>query len=38
MNGSVAKGYMSVDDLIRRIRKFHPEDNMDLVRKAYEFA
>ena len=38
MTANAAKGYMSVDDLIRRIRKFHPEDNMDLVRKAYEFA
>ena len=38
MNTGAVKGYMSVDDLIRRIRKFHPEDNMDLVRKAYEFA
>ena len=38
MTGNTAKGYMSIDDLIRRIRKFHPEDNMDLVRKAYAFA
>ena len=38
MTGNTSKGYMSIDDLIRRIRKFHPEDNMDLVRKAYAFA
>ena len=38
MTGSQPKGYMCVEDLIRRIRKFHPEDNMDLVRKAYEYA
>ena len=38
MTGAETKGYMSLDDLIRRIRKFHPEDDMDVVRKAYEFA
>ena len=38
MTGSDAKGYMSLDDLIRRIRKFHPEDDMDVVRRAYAFA
>ena len=38
MNGSDAKGYMCLEDLIRRIRKFHPDDNMDVVRKAYEYA
>ena len=30
--------YISVDELIERIRRYHPDDNMDLVRKAYEFA
>ena len=29
---------MSVEDLIRRIRKYHPEDDMDLVRRAYQYA
>ena len=38
MTSNAAKGYMGVEDLIRRIRKFHPEDNMDLVRRAYEYA
>jgi len=38
LTGNASKGYMSIEDLIRRIRKFHPEDNMDLVRKAYEYA
>ena len=38
MTGTDAKGYMSLDDLIRRIRKFHPEDDMGVVRRAYEFA
>ena len=30
--------YMSVDELIGRIQKYHPDDDMDLVRRAYEFA
>ena len=34
MTDTGAKGYMSLDDLIRRIRKFHPEDDMDVVRRA----
>ncbi len=38
MAGVEGKGYISLDDLIRRIRKYHPEDDMELVRKAYEFA
>ena len=38
MTDTGAKGYMSLDDLVRRIRKFHPEDDMDVVRRAYEFA
>ena len=38
MTGTDVKGYMSLDDLVRRIRKFHPEDDMDVVRRAYEFA
>ncbi len=30
--------YISVEELISRIRKYHPEDDMTLVRRAYEFA
>ncbi len=38
MMDSTSCGCMSLDELIRRIRKFHPEDDMDLVRRAYAFA
>ncbi|MGN1005888.1 MAG: RelA/SpoT family protein [Aristaeellaceae bacterium] len=38
MTGNAEQGYMSVEDLIRRIRKYHPEDDMDLVRRAYHYA
>ena len=38
MTGNAEQGYMSVEDLIRRIRKYHPEDDMDLVRRAYQYA
>ena len=30
--------YISSDELIERIRRYHPEDDMDLVRRAYEFS
>ncbi len=30
--------YISVDELVERIRKYHPEDDMELVRRAYAFA
>jgi len=30
--------YISVDELIAKIRKYHPDDDMDLVRRAYAFA
>jgi len=30
--------YISADELIERIRRYHPEDDMDLVRRAYEFS
>ena len=30
--------YMSADELISRIQKYHADDDMDLVRRAYEFA
>ena len=38
MSGNMNLGYMSVDDLISRIQKFHPESDMDLVRRAYAYA
>ena len=38
MSGNTNLGYMSVDDLISRIQKFHPESDMDLVRRAYAYA
>ena len=38
MTGNAEQGYMSVEDLIRRIRKYHPEDDMELVRRAYQYA
>ena len=30
--------YISSDELIERISRYHPDDNMDLVRRAYEFS
>ena len=30
--------YISSDELIERIRRYHPEDDMDLVRRAYKFS
>ena len=30
--------YISADELIERIRRYHPEDDMDLVRRAYDYA
>ena len=32
------KAYIGVEELIARMRKFHPDDDMDLVRRAYDFA
>ena len=32
------KPYISADELIRRIRKYHPDDDMSLVQRAYEYA
>jgi len=32
------KPYISAEELVARMRKYHPEDDMDLVRRAYEFA
>ena len=30
--------YISVEELIERIRLYHPDDDMDLVRRAYAFS
>ena len=30
-----SNAYISVDELVERIRKYHPEDDMELVRRAY---
>ena len=38
MTDTEIRPYISVDELISRIRKYHPEDDMTLVRRAYEFA
>ena len=38
MSGNTNLGYMCVEDLISRIQKFHPESDMDLVRRAYAYA
>ena len=32
------RAYIGVDELIEKIRKYHPDDDMDLVRRAYAFA
>ena len=38
MSETGLRPYISVDELISRIRKYHPDDDMSLVRRAYEFA
>ncbi len=38
MTESSLRPYISADELISRIRKYHPEDDMDLVQRAYAFA
>ena len=30
--------YISVEELIEKIRRYHPDDDMDLVRRAYAFS
>ena len=30
--------FIPVEELIDKIRRYHPDDDMDLVRRAYEFA
>ena len=38
MSENAIRAYMSVDELIGRIAKYHPDDDMDLVRRAYDYA
>ena len=38
MSESGLRPYIEVDELISRIQKYHPEDDMDMVRRAYAFA
>ena len=38
MSETGVRAYVSVDELIARIQKYHPDDDMDLVRQAYDFA
>ena len=37
-DGADMRAYIGVDELIDKIRKYHPDDDMDLVRRAYAFA
>ena len=32
------RAYLSVEELIARISKYHPGDDMDMVRRAYDYA
>ena len=38
MSETGIRPYISVDELIGRIQKYHPDDDMDLVRRAYGYA
>ena len=38
MSETELRPYISAEELISRIRKYHPDDDMDLVQRAYEFA
>ena len=38
MSDTGMRPYISVDELIGRIQKYHPDDDMDLVSRAYAFA
>ena len=38
MSETGVRAYVSVDELISRIQKYHPDDDMELVRRAYDFA
>ena len=38
MSETALKPYISSQELIGRIRKYHPDDDMSLVQRAYEYA
>ena len=38
MSESNLRPYISAEELISRIRKYHPGDDMDMVQRAYEYA
>lgn len=38
MSETGIRPYISVDELIGRIQKYHPDDDMELVRRAYDYA
>ena len=38
MQDTVLKPYISSEELIGRIRKYHPDDDMSLVQRAYDYA
>ena len=38
MSETGMRPYISVDELIGRIQKYHPDDDMDLVSRAYAYA
>ncbi len=38
MTENSLRPYISAEELISRIRKYHPEDDMDMVKRAYEYA
>ena len=38
MSDTTMKPYISAEELIGRIRKYHPDDDMSLVQRAYEYA
>ncbi|MBQ3423808.1 MAG: bifunctional (p)ppGpp synthetase/guanosine-3',5'-bis(diphosphate) 3'-pyrophosphohydrolase, partial [Clostridia bacterium] len=38
MSDAVPRTYIDSQELISRIRKYHPEDDMSLVQRAYEYA
>ncbi len=38
MPDTMLKPYISSEELIGRIRKYHPEDDMSLVQRAYDYA
>ena len=38
MSEANLRPYISAEELIARITKYHPEDDMSLVRRAYEYA